>query len=80
MRHEAHPVDGQDGFYPGVEDINIIEDYVLFSDGHKAKVDSYLDFDECYVDDGADADTCWVEHPAYGWLQITINPEPVTMN
>lgn len=80
MRREAWPVNSAEPFYPGVSTININEDYVLFDDGELVKIDTYLDFEECIVDDGEEASTCWVEHPKYGWLEVEIYEDSPTFN
>lgn len=80
--HNAARIGDAEPFFPIIETINIREHWVLFEDGTMAKIDTYLDFDECVVDpdDSEEATSCFVEHPRHGWLQIDIEPEPVTFN
>lgn len=67
--------------FPVVATVNIIEDYVMFADGIRCEIDTYLDGLDGVVEDGEDAAECIIAHPDYtGFLIITIDPEPVALN
>lgn len=76
-QHMAYPFETSEGFPIDIEIIDVIEGYVLFRGGLKLEVEVYLSLDDI-IDDGEDADQCIVNHPAYGYLNIDIFPEPVT--
>lgn len=78
-KHMACPIAEYEAFPLDIEDINIDGNYVLFKGGLKLDVETYLSLDEV-VDEGHYADSCIVEHPAYGWIQIDIEPDAVTIN
>lgn len=80
--HNTARIGDAEPFFPKIETIHISEHWVLFEDGNRLTIETYLDFEECVVDpeDAVDATSCFVEHPIHGWLQIDIEPEPVTFN
>jgi hypothetical protein len=80
MRLQAWNTESPEPFYPGVDSVNINDNYVLFSDGSMVTINTYLDFEETVVDDGAEASSCWVEHPKHGWLQVDIYEDAPTFN
>jgi len=64
------------GTDPKVEVVNINEHYVVFEGGCVCKIDTYLDVEDCELDedDSHIAWSCWVVHPDLGPLEVMIEP------
>lgn len=59
---------------PKVEVININEHYVVFEGGAVAPIETYLDIEDCVLDEDESglAYACWCKHPDLGFVEVVI--------